>query len=156
MKHQRTFVISLVVLLSVVVFTACVQVSAEEPNGIAVQQSKAAPIPKVETEVLSGSEFFATNPELMVAGRHSIVVDDEGLTGSSLYAANPELMAAGRYTAPANKNEETSGSEFFAANPELMTAGRYLSEDKATESEFFAANPELMTAQRYTATNTEK
>ena len=156
MKHQHTFVISLVVLILAVAFTACVQASPEEPIETDVQQSGAAAIPLEENEAHSGSGFFAANPELMVASRHRIAVGDEVLTDSNLYAANPELMIAGRFTASVIEDVETPSSEFFAANPELMTVSRYVSEKKATESEIFAANPELMTVQRYTDASTEK
>jgi hypothetical protein len=155
MKHQRTFVISLVMLV-LVVLTACVQIAAEESIEADLQQSEAEPVIIEENETPSGSDFFAANPELMAASRHGIEVDNETLTGSGLYAANPELMAADRYPAPIIEHEETSGSTFLAANPELMAAGRYTSQEKATVAEIFAANPELMTAHRYAATATEK
>ena len=122
MKHQRTFVISLVALLSIVVFTACVQASAEEPIETDIQQSGAVLIPLEENEARSGSEFFAANPELMAAGRFTALVIE---TDSEFFAANPELMVAGRFTAPVIENEKILGSEFFAANPELMTVRRY-------------------------------
>jgi hypothetical protein len=154
MKHQHTFVISLVVLVLAVAFTAWVQASAEEPIETDVQQPKTAAESSKE-EVLSASEHFATNPELKIVERYANLADEVG-TGSAFYAANPKLMIAGRYTAPVLEDQEVSSSEFFAANPELMAAGRYISQEKATESEIFAANPELMAAHRYPAAATGK
>ena len=154
MKYQHTFVVSLVVLILGVVLTACVQASPEEPIETDVRQSEAAAENSKE-DVLSPSEYFATNPELKIVERYANLADKVG-TGSAFYAANPELMAANRYTVPVLEDKEASSSIFFATNPELMAVGRFTSQEKATESEIFAANPELMAAHRYTAAATEK
>ncbi len=158
MKQQRTFVVSLVMLVLGVVFTACVQVSPEEPIETDARQSEAGA--EISTdEVLSPSEYFAANPELKIADRYANLAEKVG-TGSAFYAANPELMTADRYTAPVIKPEQTFGSTFFAANPELMTAGRHtapsIENTETSGSVFFATNPELMAAHRYAAAGTEK
>jgi outer membrane PBP1 activator LpoA protein len=151
MKAQRTFLISLVMLMSVV-FTACVQVSPEESIETAPQQPEAAPVTIEEKVTPSDSEIFAANPELMAARRHAIEADDETPTGSELYAANPELMAAHRYSAPSIEAGVEAGSTFFANNPELMVAERYTVEDETiTDSEMLAANPELKVVRQYQA-----
>ena len=158
MNYQRTFVNSLVMLVLVVVFTACVQPLPEERIETDVQQSEAvAEISK--EEVLSASEYFAANPELQIVDRYANLADEAG-AGSTFYAANPELMAAAHYVAPVIEREETSDSTLFAANPELMIVGRYtvpiIKNNETSSSEFFAANPELMAVHRYAAAATEK
>jgi hypothetical protein len=126
MKHQYTFVISLV-MLGLIALTACIQVSPEESGA----------------EVSNSAEAFAP-------------MEDEAVIDSTYLADNPELMAAGRYVAPVVESKETSGSTFtlIRVNPESIMTGRYgnLREDKSvTDSAFYAANPELITAHRYTA-----
>ena len=76
-------------------------------------------------EIVSDSDIYAANPELMAANRFVVTVNDEDLTNSEFYAANPELMAANRFVITI-KDETLSNSEFYAANPELMAAGRYV------------------------------
>ena len=123
MKNQRIFVISLILLIFVVVFTACVQALPEEPIDTGAQPVESA-AEISEEEVLSASEYFASNPELKVVDRYANLADEVG-TGSAFYAANPELLAANRYVAPVIAHKMPSGSSFFASNPELMVAHRY-------------------------------
>ncbi|MCB0193525.1 MAG: hypothetical protein KDJ65_16375 [Anaerolineae bacterium] len=105
-------------------------------------------------EIVSDSDIYAANPELMAANRFVVTVNDEDLTNSEFYAANPELMAANRFVITI-KDETLSNSEFYAANPELMAANRFvitIKDETLSNSEFYAANPELMAAGRYVVT----
>lgn len=151
MKAQRTFLISLVMFVLVVVFTACAQVSAEEPVKTERQESEVV-VEAIKEEPLTDSAFYAANPELMAADRYLVpAIEQETTSGSTFFAANPELMAVERYTAPARGDELTSDSTIFAANPELMAARRYGSEPTKTESDYLADNPELKVVRRYEA-----
>ena len=148
MKHQLTFIISLVTL-ALVALTACMQVSAEEAIETEPQQVEAVP-PIIEaTETDSNSDFFAANPELMAASRHVFEAEDEPLGDSDLYAANPELMVAQRYEPPSI--QVASESTFYANNPELMVVKRYSIDEALSDSDMLAANPELKVVRQYTA-----
>ncbi len=136
-----------IILLLLALVAACAQVPLAQPaaegpaeEDVAAPPEEAVPI-DVESEMMTYSEFYAANPELMAAERYSAAVPDEPLSDSELYAANPELMTVRRFVAVIA--EPVSDSTLYAENPELMTAGRY-----ATTSE--AENLESIQTRRYT------
>jgi hypothetical protein len=160
MKHQRTFVFSLLMLI-LVALTACGQVSAAEP--VAEVSIPAGAVAPLEDEVVFDSTYLAENPELKVAIRY--ITKDEPVSVATFFADNPELIFARRYMASLEapghyENIGVANPAFYAANPELIFAHRYMAsleapgryENKSvTNPAFYAANPELIFAHRYMA-----
>lgn len=153
-RIKNATVILILVVISLIVLTACVRavpeeelVSEDQPLSEAMTEDVQQTTDPIERVAPSASTFYAENPELMVAERYVAKAVDP----SRYYAANPELMAAERFVAPAMP-ERSTASTFYAENPELMVAERYAAKagaDAMIPSGYYAANPELMAAQRY-------
>ena len=104
----------------------------------------------VVSDVESASQFYAANPELMVADRYNT---ESNAAGELVQLAiNPELSSARRHS-----ENIGSADSSLAINPELAVANRYAASQKQIyEAISLSQNPELSVARRFADTKAGK